>query len=87
MSNITPHWTKDEDGRHWEAQGERGAYKISRVPDTPKDCYYGASVMRPKASQTAWAAGLERKDSTTHERRRIMLFGIGGKARRLVWGC
>ena len=71
LTNITLHWTKDEDGRHWEAQGERGAYKISRVPDTPKDCYYGWYRPNPRrglgwsepfeslSEAQQWAEGIE----------------------------
>ena len=59
MSNITLHWTKDKDGRHWGAQGERGAYQISLVPDTPIDGYYGLYRPDPKRSQ-GWSKPFER---------------------------
>ena len=48
MSN-TLHWNKDKDGRHWSAQGERGAYQISLVPDTPIDGYYGLYRQRDRS--------------------------------------
>ena len=48
MSNIILHWTKDKDGRHWDARGERGAYQISLVPDIPIDGYYGFYHPDPK---------------------------------------
>ncbi len=48
MSNITLHWTKDKDGRHWDAQGELGAYQIFLVPDVSIDGYCGLYHRDPK---------------------------------------
>ena len=57
MSN-TLHWTKDKDGRHWDAQGERGAYQISLVPDVPIDGYYGLYRPDPKRGR-GWSKPFE----------------------------
>ncbi len=58
MPNIALSWTKDTDGRHWEARGERGVYQISRVPDTPADCYYGWYHPDPERSR-GWSKPFE----------------------------
>jgi hypothetical protein len=58
MSDVTLHWSKDRDGRHWEAQSNRGVYRISHVPDTPKDCYYGLYRPDPKCGP-AWSKPFE----------------------------
>ncbi len=59
MSNITLNWIKDTDGRHWEAQGERGVYQISLVPDTPRDCYYGWYRRRESRRGRGWSKPFE----------------------------